>query len=516
MLLLAAVATGCDDDDSNGGPVDGGGGLDAAQVTPDVPGADTSGAGVDAPAVDGSPRDTGGGDAASAPATLIAAVVGKITAVDDVRGLTYGANGMLHGAGFKVVDGDRHLALVRIKADGTPDTAFGTAGVASHNIIAVASDTAAAGKGNEGSYGVVELANGSFIVQANANDGQGGQNVVLVKFTSAGAYDSTFGVVRVPFGWPDETQTLPGAKRPSDNAWGLVLDRSSGTEKVVVNGFGPARQGALKPDNSQRVDNDRYVVRLLASNGSLDTTFATGGIYTADADGAQLDDNARRALVQDDGAIVSTGYTEFANDNHVVLIRLLPNGTPDPNFGFGTLQPGASKFNPFVSVMGMAEAYAVGQQSSGRYVTTGYGVSNKALSKGNDLLAFGVLADKLDVNWGQSGSVVVRSEDDPTVMHPAGYLRPFRDNGRDLLVLSDDRTLHVGGYDNRPAMFLTKANGSLDTSFGQGGKLVYSSEYIEQQFHQVAASADGKRIAGITSGPGPNGLLIVILTLSQS
>src|SRR5690606_29999038 len=86
-------------------------------------------------------------------------------------------------------------------------------------------------------------------------------------------------------------------------------------------------------------------------------------------------DNGRRGIVEADGSILSAGYANFGEGfgNHVVLLRLLDDGAPDASFGFGIAAPGATRFNPFIDDGGMAECYAVGRQSKGLIVTTGYG-----------------------------------------------------------------------------------------------------------------------------------------------
>ena len=172
----------------------------------------------------------------------------------------------------------------------------------------------------------------------------------------------------------------------------------------MIFGYGPA---AFDVEAEQRYDNDRYVARVLASDGSPDPAFNGDGSAFTFNTLSTFADNARRGIVEDDGSIVSAGYTNFGDGfrNHVVLLRLLPDGTADPAFGFGIPAPGATRFNPFVEDGGMAECYAVARQSTGRYVTTGYGavtgagVSSRygyATSTAQDLVSFGVLADGLE------------------------------------------------------------------------------------------------------------------------
>lgn len=474
--------------------------------------------GGDADAGDGGEGGTGGaGGSGGAPAglTLTEVFAEVVPGLDSLLGLTYAMDGKLYASGYVTIGGDRRTAAVRFNADGSLDTSFGDNGIASYNVAVAADDAPPSPPanyvaGNEGSYGIVELANGDIVVQSNANDGEGGVDVVLVKFDENGNFVDDFGVVRIDLGWANGDTDWPDAAPPSDQAWDIGLDASGGSEKIVVFAHGPAKKGSLD-NGAQRTDNDRYIVRVLASDGSLDTSFADNGIYTVDVDGKMLSDAARRGLVEADGSIIQTGYTNFgAGENaHVALLRLLSDGTPDSSFGFGTDVAGTTKFNPFKDKDGASEAYAVVKQSSGAYVTTGYGVSHfDAPTQANDLVSFRVKAGALDTSWGKDGAFAVQSELDPEAGSGA---QPYRENGRDLILLADDRSVHVGCYDDKAALFLVGKDGGLDDAFGDGGKLVYEHG---QPFFKVTRSAASDRIAAVTQG-GSSGVLLAIFSVEE-
>ncbi len=498
LLLTAGAGTGvgCGDDGDDKGK----------NNDPQVDGGTDAGGDGDGDASDAG-EDAGGLKAA----TLKEVHSGVVTGIDDLRGLVFSADGKIYASGFVTIDEDPQLAIARFNADGTLDTTFDGDGVATQNLIAAADDQAESNKGREDSLGIVELASGDLIVQSNVNDGEGGRNVVLLKLNSNGAFDGTFGVKQIDFGWPDaDLADWPNDTPPVDNSWGIALDNSSGTEKIVVFGQGPAPKGALH-EGAQRTDDDRYIVRVLASDGSRDTSFATNGVFSVDIDGARLSDGGRRGAVEPDGAILSAGYTNFGDglNNHVALIRLLPDGTPDQAFGFGTESVGVTKFNPFLSSGGAAEAYSTAKLSTGRYVTTGYGTSNfEFQSMENDLVSFGLINGGLDTGYGMDGSFAIQSEGDPN----AGKgTRPYRENGRDLVRLADDRTLHVGCYDDFAALFMVTKEGALDESFGQAGAIHYTHP---TPFFKVAVSPDGKRFAAGTSS-GPAGAFLSVLELTE-
>jgi uncharacterized delta-60 repeat protein len=469
--LSALVLIACGDDEpSDAAPpttTDGGGSptADAAQ-TPDN---------------DAAAREDGGGGGGTA-APIVPRSTTRMANAIDPYGLLFASDGFVYASGATIEEGARKLAVWRFK-DGELDTTFGTDGVVTKDI-----------PGNESSFDMVEVSPGSFVVQAVA-----GGKVWLVKLTKDGSGTYAFGdPVFVKFGW-DENEGWPGgmtnppSSPPSYTSWCIGLDKSNpASPKIVVFAHGAPPKAANVAE--QRTDNDRWITRVMADTLAFDTTFNGGAPYSTDADGKNLGDNARRGIVLADGSMVSAGYTNFGQGlgNHVVLIRLLPNGTPDPAFGFGTSPaiPGQTKFNPFVSTGGFAEAYAVVQQSFGRLVTTGYGISNfETTSKANDLVSFGVKPDGLDTSYGKLGSFAWQSESDKSAGLGA---TAFMDRGRDLAVLPDDRLVHVGVYDDYASVFVLDKDGKPDPSSGVGGLIKYS---YPAAFYKVAVSSDGKRIA---------------------
>ncbi|HET9953940.1 MAG TPA: hypothetical protein VFQ61_05535 [Polyangiaceae bacterium] len=453
-----------------------------------------------------------------------------VTQVNDLRGLAFAKSGKLYASGHIGADAnvDRQIAVVRFSVDGSLDESFGTGGVLSLNLVPRVTDTTVepavvSNDGNEQSLGIVELENGDLIVQANLRDASGkGQDVALLRLDSSGQRVESFGqdgLLRLDFGWtPEDAANWTGTTGPSDDSWGIARDASSGVEKIVVFGAGPAKKGAVTGEPAtQRTDNDRYIARVLASTGELDPAFNGGSVFTLNT-GGTFADGARRGIVEPDGAIVSSGYTNYGDGlgNHFVVIRLLPNGTPDPNFGFGIGAPGVARGNPFLDDGGIAECYNVTRQSNGRYVTTGYGRATAVNTSSSfgwsttqsvDLVSFGFMPSGLDRSFGRQGTLAIQSEE---------YgLGNTEDRGRDVIALADDRLVYVGRFGPNPAIFVTLPDGQLDESVGVGGRLVYpplgeTSQVATSHFYRVVASPDGKRIAATTNNH-PDGVLLALL-----
>jgi uncharacterized delta-60 repeat protein len=431
-----------------------------------------------------------------------------------------------------------------MNADGTLDESFGNDGIVQFNLRERVVEDVPAGAGgasgeggaggagpteivvndgDEQSLGIVELENGDLIVQANVRDAGGkGTDVVLLRLDSDGELVDSFGdggLQRVDFGWTDEdaaSWTL--ATGPSDQSWGISLDNSGDEEKVVVFGFGPAKPGQTTGDPAvQRTDNDRYVARVLASDGSFDPDFNDGAVFAFNS-GGTFSDGGRRGIVEADGSIVSAGYTNYGDGlgNHIVVIRLRPDGTPDPEFGFGIAAPGVARANPFLDDGGAAECYQVGKQSSGRYVTTGYGratVANGLSSYGwetteeVDLVAFGLLPGGIDTTFGREGTLAIQSE--------GLNLGSTEERGRDLVVLPDDRVVFAGRFGTDPALMVITPAGELDDSVGDAGRFQYDPlSGTTSHFFRIALSADRTRIVAGTNNHA-DGVRVAVLSVGE-
>lgn len=296
-----------------------------------------------------------------------------------------------------------------------------------------------------------------------------------VRFNPDGTRDTTFGTNGVA-----KVDVSTGTAANREALWGLSRDSS---DRLVL--FGHAKGEA------ERVDTDRVVVRLTA-NGALDSAFATKGVHTLNI--ANLADNTRAGIVQADGKIVVSGYTAqptgvgTQSANRVVLLRLDETGAVDNTFGYKGVVNSAPFLpaNPATTEWGMAEAYAVGRQSTGKYVTTGYG--RTAASGTVDLVSFRYTATgELDTTWGTNGSYVLNLVGD-------------NDRGRNMVVLPDDRVFMVGSgvptAQNIDAMtVMLTADGRPDTSYTQDGYKLHTWGRADEAFFGAAVSPAGDRVA---------------------
>ncbi len=461
------------------------------------------------------PGDTDGDDeTASAFDTVVDIATDR---ANDLRGLVYAADGKIYASGHAgVEDALKTTVLVRFNADGSLDSSFGDAGLATVDV--------AAGR-EEASLGVVELASGDVLVSVNAVDEDGGQSIYLLRFDNTGTqvvspdWGDEQGKVEVVYGWANaDNAAYAGEDAPQDTAFDLLLDNSGGGERVVVFGYGAARL------DSGRTDRDRFVVRLNAADGTPDSAF-NGGQAFAYHSTADFNDNGRRGLVESDGSMLSIGYTNLGDGfaNHVILFKLNADGTLDSNFGnfivpesTGTelgldAQPGVAVFNPFRVDGGFAEAYSAARQSDGSYVTTGYGRATgedipstlgflSAVQQ--DVVSFRVNGTALDTSWGIDGNQAFQSEGEEG-------RESYEERGRHMTILGDDRTVQVGRYGGTAAIYIVGSDGQLDTSVDDDGIIELGHDSIASQFYAVASNADGSRVA-VSTNEDENGARLVV------
>src|SRR5687767_55764 len=198
-------------------------------------------------------------------------------------------------------------AITRFNADGSLDTSFANNGVFRFHF-----------NGDDHGYGIVLQPDGKIIIAGEAYLGVFNNQV-----------DTAFGLIRL---------------NPNGS-----FDTTFGTNGIVITNFfaslDPATEVALQPDGkiiatgwvtqSGVNDGSSYDFALVRYNpdGSLDTTFGTGGKVTADFNG--MGDLAWTSVLQRDGKIVLAGPVriDIGSDYDFGVARFNPNGSLDTTFG---------------------------------------------------------------------------------------------------------------------------------------------------------------------------------------
>jgi uncharacterized delta-60 repeat protein len=206
------------------------------------------------------------------------------------------------------------------------------------------------------------------------------------------------------------------------------------------------------------------------AEGSLDTTFGTGGIVTTDI--GLSSDVARSVVLQSDGKIVVAGYaTDPGGSDDFAVVRYNPDGSPDGFFGDdGIVTTGISG--------GDARANSVVLQSDGKIVVAG--------TNGNDDFAVVryTTAGVLDTTFGRivsgTGTGIVTTDIDD------------EDEANSVVLQSDGKIVVAGVADGDFAVVRYTTAGVLDTTFGGGDGKVTTDITGADSANSVVLQSDGK------------------------
>lgn len=219
-----------------------------------------------------------------------------------------------------------------------------------------------------------------------------------------------------------------------------------------------------------------FAIARYNSNGALDTSFGSGGKVTTDFFGGE--DGATHIAIQTDGRIVLGGdcqaITGFPSP---ALARYNSNGSLDTSFGSG----GRVTID-FFSLGGSFGSIAL--QNDGKIVAGG-SRPQEATSYDFFLARFNTNG-ALDSSFGSGGLVTT------------DFL-----GGRDLLgdiaIQSDGKIVAAGvTFPNDFALVRYDTNGSLDSSFGSGGKVVTDFFVGSDSASGVAIQSNGQIVVAGT------------------
>lgn len=263
-------------------------------------------------------------------------------------------------------------------------------------------------------------------------------------------------------------------------------DRSFGNGGKVTIGFASlgvnddyARAIAVYPDGrflvagTARIYTDEFAVMRFKADGTRDTSFGTNGVVIAN--NGLFHDRAYALVIQPDGKIVVSGYA-FGDD--FFTIRLNPNGSLDSSFGAG-----GKVTTDFAGNNDQARGVHL---QGDKIVVTGW-ASTGADNTGKQFAAVRYLSNgQIDNSFGTNGKVMVpmgtEGDGNGSVIQPDGK------------IVMAGRTLNSPGVYGVGLLRLT-ANGALDNSFGSSGKVLTSFGPNDETLNSVALQPDGKIVA---------------------
>lgn len=221
-----------------------------------------------------------------------------------------------------------------------------------------------------------------------------------------------------------------------------------------------------------------FSITLIAKiPGALDPTFnpqgpIAGVVSTAVSEGRDL---AQAVVVQPDNKIVAAGLAFNGLIDVIALVRYNNDGSLDSSFGDnGIVLTETSNGNSY--------AYSVTLDAENRILITGSAQSEKG--NYDFIVARYNTNGSLDKTFGNNGIVLTDFED-------------RFDQANKILVQPDNKILVVGlarPAEGNPALALARFNndGSLDTSFGQGGKVLTMLDDSTHQALGLGIQDDGK------------------------
>ena len=218
--------------------------------------------------------------------------------------------------------------------------------------------------------------------------------------------------------------------------------------------------------------------RADAAAGDLDFRFGNGGV--AFTDFAQTEDYAYSVAVQADGKIVLCGQSGIYPDLHSALVRYNRNGRLDSTFGTGGKV--TITFNSISDYL-----FKVALQSDGKIVAAGS-------TSGTAFLLARFNADgSLDQAFGNNGSV------ETTFGDRTAEARAIAVQGDGKIIVVG--VSGAGSYSELNDFALARYNpdGSLDESFGASGKLKTHFPGVDNtgsSATSVALQPDGKLVVG--------------------
>jgi uncharacterized delta-60 repeat protein len=267
---------------------------------------------------------------------------------------------------------------------------------------------------------------------------------------------------------------------------GLDLGFGAGG-KVTTAALWQAEGVALQMDGKIIVGgsaNSDFALARYDPDGSLDTSFGSGGVVTTDL-GRRGVDEGFDVAVQSDGKIVMVGRSNGPTGYDFGVLRYDADGSLDPSFGTGGIVT-----TDFAG--GTDYAHGVAIQPDGKIVLAGH--ASVGGGSGNDFALARYNADgSLDASFGSGGKVTTNIAG-ATDLGNAVALQP---DGKIVVVGACDPS---GSFDYHFALARYAADGTLDASFGQGGTIVGDLGSAGG----VVVQPDGKIIAagnGLGSSP---------------
>ncbi|MEZ4752460.1 MAG: hypothetical protein R3B54_18065 [Bdellovibrionota bacterium] len=324
----------------------------------------------------------------------------------------------------------RNFAVVRFNSNGSLDTGFGTGGLQNTDFN---------GDDDEAQGVAIDSAGRSVVVGFRENGTKTTRNFAIARYRTNGTLDTTFGtggLVNVDF------------NGDLDQAYGVAHDFN---QRIVVAGF---------RENGGTNSRDAAIIRL-NTNGTLDTSFGTGGRVTLDVSGD--DDEWFAVAIDTSNKVLVAGFTENGNtaSRDWILARYFTNGVFE---GSVTLD----------LTGGQDEARAVRVDTFGRIVVAGRAANDMGVARY-------IPTGALDTAFATIGYTTVN-----TGSTEAAYALALQPNGKIIL---------AGEANNNVLVARLLENGALDTTWAGDGTLTSNPGATDEMWGALV-DPDGRIVIG--------------------
>ncbi|CAN5328371.1 hypothetical protein BH10ACI3_BH10ACI3_20970 [soil metagenome] len=355
------------------------------------------------------------------------------------------------------ISGDQEIASARYNTNGTLDSGYGTGGKLLTGLSLLNSHQ------NLAKSAVLQSNGKIAVIGTYFEFGMPGTATVLIRYNPDGTLDSTLdsdGFIFYDFN-PN------GYDRP--NAIALQTD-----DKIVIageNNFVGSGTGG-----------DFYFARF-NTNGSLDTSFDTDGIVRVAVGGTN---RAMAVTVQPNGKIAAAGEAQIVGSNvDAVAVRLNSDGSLDTTFDSDGIA------SIIITDHTENNTYSGAFQADGKIITVGY--------QNDSSTRYDFNAQRFNTD----GSADTTFDSDGQVVVPVGFSSGPRANG--VAIQTDGKIVAVGegngGSGNDFALVRYNTDGTLDTTFDGDGRVLTDFSNSADDANAIVIQPDGKIvIAGRSQG----------------
>jgi uncharacterized delta-60 repeat protein len=355
--------------------------------------------------------------------------------------------------------GNNAFAVARYNGDGSLDPGFGSGGKVTTDFS----------NNSDAAFAAAIQADGRLVVAGDSRSASDSDSAdfALARYNTDGSLDTSFG---------SGGRVITDISGHVDIAQSVAVTADG---RVLVGGYGSSQSSALDPtDDSTNFELARY-----NSNGSLDASFGAGGKVITDLFGHG--EKLAKILIQADGKILAVGFSQTTSgieSRDFAVVRYNADGSLDSDFG-----EGGKVTTDFFGHDDAAGPVAIGRD--GKIVVAGFcDISNNPGASGfrRSAIARYKANGRLDNSFGSVGKVTTDSAALPDGVS-ALLLQPD-----DKILAAGDRQTTISSSSEDFALTRYNEDGSLDTSFAAGGRVITDFFGNNDVATAVALQADGK------------------------